>query len=118
MTRPRPCLGDPVTGEACGEPTLGSRCERHRASAERGRHNQAYDTGAYRSARKVALERWVAANGWVCPGDEAHGRHASRRLTADHPDPLARGGALVQEFRIVCVSGNSRRRAGGRRRAR
>ena len=117
MSSPRPCLGAP--GEPCGIPTInaGGRCDEHRTIVERTRHNPAYDTREHRRASRTARREHVKLSGWTCPG---YGRapHPSRDLTLDHPDPLARGGAIVQHRRpVLCRGCNTRRRNAMRARA-
>lgn len=101
----RPCLG---CGDLIG---AGSRCDACATAIGRRRHNPAYDTAEYRRARNAAVARHVAVFGWVCLGDGRHAGHPTRDLTADHPVPLSKGGAIVQEFVICCRSANSGRGA-------
>lgn len=110
MRPPRPCLGLP--GVFCNQPTRnpGGRCDLHAPLFERGRHNRAYDTAEYRRARNAAVDAWIAEHGNWCPGYLV-AAHPSNDLTADHPDALANGGALVQAFTVMCRGCNTRKGA-------
>ena len=89
----RPCL-------QCGRPTESkTRCtecaaahQHHRDQLRGSPAQRGYGHG-WRQRRQAAIEAWVEANGWVCPGwavpphDVAPGA-----LTGDHVIPLALGG--------------------------
>lgn len=101
----------------CGKvQTHGSRCAEcqdiWQAGQDRRHHNPVYDDAAWRALRAELLAEWVAANGWLCPGDEELGQkpHLTRDLTVDHRVPLAAGGALLDRAntRIRCRSCNGR----------
>lgn len=78
---------------------------------ESDRHNAAYDNPQWRRRSRQAIARHRARVGDWCPGYLVMG-HPSKELTADHPDPLARGGSLLdQDLDVLCVSCNSRKKA-------
>ena len=94
----------------CAIPTLnGSRCLPCNRGFRRAVHNAAYDRPAWRrhSARRRAEH--VVSHGWVCPGYRRP-LHPATRLTLDHPEPLALGGALLQDGVVLCAGCNTRKR--------
>ena len=99
------CLG-------CGTQTRhGSYCTACAPAVEKRRHNRAYDSGEWRRRRGEAITAHVARYGWVCLGDDVHGAHQTRDLTADHPIALAVGGTHDQELAVMCRPANSRKGA-------
>jgi len=51
--------------------------------------------------RKAFLERWIAANGHVCPGLDGIPHHAVE-LEVDHVVPVALGGTDSHGLRVLC----------------
>jgi hypothetical protein len=84
-------------------------CDEHLAEY-RARHrspsSRAADDRTERTRRKQAVDAWVAANGWQCPGWRRD-PHPSRDLTAAHAVAVARGGGSGP-LTVLCRSCNSR----------
>jgi len=55
--------------------------------------------------RKAFLERWVAANGYVCPGLDGI-PHQAVELEVDHVVPVALGGTDRDGLRVLCSTCN------------
>ena len=97
----RPCAhpGCPVLLDKAG------RCAKHRIESPTYLERD----HAERKRRKAAVDAWVAAHGYTCPGDEAHGPHPSHDLTAEHTTPVEYGG-IGSRLTVLCRSANSARR--------
>lgn len=85
----------------CDTLSTASRCPTD-AAAHKARRN------AEAPRARALVTTWVAANGWVCPGDTEHPAHPSDDLTAEHVVPLSRGGA-GGPITVLCRSANSRK---------
>ena len=55
--------------------------------------------------RRVFLERWIAANGYVCPGLDGI-PHQAVSLGVDHVVPVALGGSDRDGLRVLCSNCN------------
>lgn len=93
-----------------GAPT---RCaEKHQTQYNRGLHATTPTKVARRQPgvqahRAAAVAAHVKQHGWLCLGDEHHGKHECRDLTADDPLPIALGGDPMQQLVVMCRSANS-----------
>lgn len=96
---------------SCGTPCSGPRCTAHGgpggthalSAAARG-----YD-GTWRRIRAAAIDAWVEAHGWTCPGWRIPA-HPVRpgQLTGDHTVALANGGRnTLGNVSVLCRSCNS-----------
>lgn len=86
-------------------------CHTCRRKKERDRSRRRRRTPAERYRRQSVVEDWVAQHGWICPGYECE-PHESHDLTADHVQPVGRGGAESGPLRVLCRSCNSARGRG------
>lgn len=82
-----------------------ARCPRCQEQAD-GRRD--LSDPAVRRQRKAAVDAWVQAHGWVCPGWRRD-PHPSTDLTADHVVAVASGGNPLGPFAVLCRSCNSRK---------
>ena len=86
----RPCLD-------CGALGRGTRCARHERARQRvkvERHGSAARRGydrTWRTRARAAVAQHIETYGYLCPGYQ-RASHPSQDLTADHREPLARGG--------------------------
>jgi hypothetical protein len=69
-------------------------------------------SSALRTLRKAAVDGWVKAEGYWCPGYQVP-RHESRDLCADHVVSVALGGDPAGPFAVLCRSCNARKGKGG-----
>jgi len=88
----------------------GGRCLGCSKTYEREKSRRRRRTPKERTRRQDLIAAHVRANGWVCPGYERPA-HEARDLTADHVQPVARGGSETGEIRVMCRSCNSARGA-------
>jgi hypothetical protein len=106
----------------CGWPTpAGERCPNPACSRSRRRPSQSSQperSHAERQRRKAAVDEWVQANGWQCPGVPELGRppHPAHDLTFDHGWPTSLGGPIDGPGTVRCRGCNTAR--GGRNRIR
>lgn len=103
----RPCLD-------CGDLSSGSRCPTHarargRATLAGKRRRRPY-TQQEQQRRAETVTRHKAMLGDWCPGWHRP-PHASGDLTADHPIPVAAGGAEDAELEVLCRSCNGAKQA-------
>jgi len=119
MGRTVVCRGKLEDGTLCTNATsdVSRFCPEHRdRPGFAGRFRRTPDhpirgTYAWQQLAKRTVQAWVKAHGWLCPGwrREAH-RVKPGRLAADHPDPLALGGApLPRQPGVLCSSCNARK---------
>jgi 5-methylcytosine-specific restriction protein A len=93
----------------CGAVTprrMCTRCTHQRQQDKAARRPRSWTE---RQRRAEAVAQWVAAYGYVCPGWQAP-PHPSHDLTADHIDPVARGGDESGDLTVLCRPCNSRKR--------
>jgi 5-methylcytosine-specific restriction enzyme A len=100
----------------CGALSEQSRCLAHRRGKEQARGSAAargYDA-RYRRLRKAVIEAHVARFGWTCPGFNRPAHPvAPEGLTADHVQPLSRGGESTRaNLAGLCLSCNVSKRDG------
>jgi hypothetical protein len=119
----RVCLGpDPAGALPCPHRALvqarpgdkrGARCadcrrlvERQRSQAKRARRPY---NDQDRRLRAQAVQAWIAAHGYVCPGYRrpAHPADPERNpLTADHVTAVAAGGHPLGPYGVLCRACN------------
>jgi hypothetical protein len=58
--------------------------------------------------RRAAVATWIAEHGYVCPGYGVP-PHQSRRLQADHVQPVSLGGDPGGELQVLCRTCNVRK---------
>jgi 5-methylcytosine-specific restriction protein A len=87
-------------------------CTRH---GSRARSTQPERSSVERARRRKVVADWVAVHGWVCPGYLVP-PHSSKRLQADHVQPVSLGGDPGGELGVLCIICNTRK--GGRNRVR
>lgn len=109
----RPCLG--ASGRLCGNLTVtGSRCPQCARIVETERTRAKRQRRPYTAAERARRARVVTAHrrqlGDWCPGWRRP-PHPAQDLTADHPIPVAVGGAEGQDLTVLCRSCNSRKQA-------
>jgi 5-methylcytosine-specific restriction endonuclease McrA len=88
-------------------------CDPHERQQQRQHHNPAYDQPDWRRRQAATLASWRARYGSLCPGwgEPQHYATPDNPLTADHPDPLARGGTHDQTLAVLCRRCNGRKGA-------
>lgn len=93
---------------SCGR-VVGKRCRRCKPSQPK---NPVYQTSTWRRRSRVALRRHRALPDPSCPscGRREDPAIPGTRLTADHTDPLARGGDPDGPITVMCSSCNTRKR--------
>lgn len=111
----RPCLGSALhrpghtltdrRGSRC--PTCSSAVE---TAATRGKRARRPYTSTEQRRRAAVVQAHRQTVGDWCPGWRTP-PHPSRDLTADHPTPVAAGGAETQALEVLCRSCNGRKGA-------
>ncbi len=111
------CVGIPP--ERCGVLTEdGPRCDEHEGRYQLARTRRKRQVRPYTRAelerRAEVVRAWVAEHGQVCPGwrREPHSiQEWTGPLHAEHPDPVAAGGAEDQPLTVLCALCNGRKGA-------
>ena len=111
MSRVVVCRGRLADGSPCtnGTSAPSGVCGLHPGQGY-GNRRGPRRTYAWQKLAREVVRAWVREQGWVCPGWRRPA-HPSRRLTADHVVPLARGGAALDRgnLAVLCVDCNSRK---------
>lgn len=108
----RPCLGcGKLThdGGRCG-PCRTARAAPKAAAYTRAKRARRPYTAAEQARRAEVVRAWRATHGDVCPGWRRP-PHPAADLTADHPDPVGRGGSEAQPLGVLCRTCNGRKGA-------
>lgn len=102
----RPCL-------TCGRLSTGNRCPTHTRThqVQQQRHKRTIRpyTRQQQERRAQAVQAWVQANGYWCPGWRRPA-HESHDLTADHIHAVAAGGSEHGPLQVLCRSCNAAKR--------
>jgi 5-methylcytosine-specific restriction enzyme A len=99
----------PVIRYVCAYPGCSNLYEkRHRKQSRCLAHQHVLERSSKeRRRRRAAVDAWVEAHGFVCPGSERES-HSATDLTADHITPRVLGGEHG-ELRVLCRGCNGRR---------
>lgn len=104
--------GHKADGYTCGALVEGPRCppcaRTVEAARTRGKRERRPYTAAERERRARAVQAWVDANGWLCPGWQRPPHPVPPGyLTAEHTHAVASGGDEAQPLDVLCRSCNS-----------